>query len=98
LYARDTGTADSFYSGLFHDALLGPGPDPDFGRAPVTDVFPEQMPPHFLVHFGTRSVPAALDTVRRLGGRVQVPPFVTSYGRVTVITDSQGASFALLER
>ncbi|MER6126501.1 VOC family protein [Streptomyces sp. NPDC001795] len=98
LYARDTVAANTFYTGLFHDALFGPGAVPDFGRAPVLDAFPAEMPPHFLVHFGVADGAGALGAVNRLGGRVQVPPFETSYGRVAVVTDDQGASFALLQR
>ncbi|MFE7834658.1 VOC family protein [Streptomyces sp. NPDC057474] len=98
LYTRDTEAANSFYAHLFHDALFGPDAAPDFGRATLTDVFPAEMPPHFLVHFGTEDCEAALGTVSRLGGRVQVPPFDTSYGNVAVVTDNQGASFALLQR
>lgn len=98
LYARDTEAANDFYGSLFHDALFGPDAKPDFGRAPLSDVFPAEMPPHFLVHFGVEDREAALETVSRLGGRVQAPPFETSYGRVAVVTDDQGASFALLQR
>ncbi|WP_405735534.1 VOC family protein [Streptomyces sp. NBC_00028] len=98
LYSRDTEAANTFYGGLFHDALFGPDAVPDFGRAPVSDVFPAEMPPHFLVHFQVADCEAALGTVNRLGGRVQAPPFETSYGRAAVVTDNQGASFALLER
>lgn len=98
LYARDTEAANTFYGGLFHDALFGPDAVPDFGRAPVSDVFPAEMPPHFLVHFGVEDCEAALGAVQRLGGRVQAPPFETSYGKVAVVTDNQGASFAVLER
>lgn len=98
LYTRDTEAADLFYGGLFHDALFGPGAEPDFGRAPLTGVFPAEMPPHFLVHFLVGDCEAALGQVVRLGGRVQVPPFETSYGGVAVVTDDQGASFALLQR
>jgi predicted enzyme related to lactoylglutathione lyase len=98
LYARDTEAANTFYGGLFHDALFGPDAHPDFGRAPVSDVFPAEMPPHFLVHFGVADCEEALGTVNRLGGRVQAPPFETSYGKVAVVTDNQGASFAILER
>ncbi|MGI3226437.1 VOC family protein [Streptomyces phaeochromogenes] len=97
LYARDTAVADSFYTGLFHDALFGPGTTRDFGRVLVTEAFPAEMPPHFLVHFGVDDCEALLGTVVRLGGRVQTPPFDTSYGRVAVVTDNQGASFALLQ-
>ncbi|MDI9836011.1 VOC family protein [Streptomyces sp. KAU_LT] len=98
LYARDTEAANTFYGGLFHDALFGPGAEPDFGRAAVGEVFAEMMPPHFVVHFRVEDCAAALGAVARLGGRVQVPPFETSYGTVAVVTDNQGASFALLER
>ncbi|WP_326729105.1 VOC family protein [Streptomyces phaeochromogenes] len=97
LYARDTAVADSFYAGLFHDALFGPGTTRDFGRVLVTEAFPAEMPPHFLVHFGVDDCEALLGTVVRLGGRVQAPPFDASYGRVAVVTDNQGASFALLQ-
>ncbi|MFE0671971.1 VOC family protein [Streptomyces sp. NPDC058867] len=98
LYARDTEAANAFYGGLFHDALFGPDAEPDFGRAPVAGVFSAVMPPHFLVHFRVADCAAAVDTVLRLGGRVQAPPFETSYGMVAVVTDNQGASFAVLER
>lgn len=98
LYTTDTEAANGFYGALFHEALFGPDADPDFGRAHVTDVFPAEMPPHFLVHFRVEDCEAALGTVTRLGGRVQAPPFEASYGRVAVVTDDQGASFALLQR
>jgi predicted enzyme related to lactoylglutathione lyase len=98
LYARDTTAVDRFYGALFRDALFGPDASPDFGRAPVSDVFPAEMPPHFLVHFGVEDCDAVLQTVNRLGGRVQATPFDTSYGRVAVVTDNQGASFAVLQR
>jgi predicted enzyme related to lactoylglutathione lyase len=98
LYARDTGAANAFYGGLFHDALFGPDAEPDFGRAPLTDLFAAQMPPHFLVHFRVADCAAALAEVRRLGGRIQAGPFGASYGTVGVVSDDQGASFAVLER
>ncbi|MFF4547339.1 VOC family protein [Streptomyces sp. NPDC001435] len=98
LYTRDTEAANDFYADLFHDALFGSDTEPDFGRAPVSDVFPAEMPPHFLVHFGVEDMEDSVEAVRRLGGRVQAPPFETSYGTVTVVTDNQGASFALLRR
>lgn len=98
LYARDTEAANTFYGELFHDALFGPDAEPDFGRAAVSEVFPAEMPPHFVVHFAVQDCEAVLGTVSRLGGRVQAPPFETSYGKVAVVTDNQGASFAVLER
>ncbi len=49
-----------------------------------------EMPPHLLVHFAVTELEPALEEVTRLGGRVQVPPFGTSYGTVAVVTDNQG--------
>ncbi|MGW2826157.1 VOC family protein [Streptomyces sp. NPDC001443] len=98
LYARDTAAANAFYGALFHEALFGTGAEPEFGRAAVADVFPAEMPPHFLVHFRAEDCAAATGTVQGLGGRVQAGPFDTSYGTVAVVSDNQGASFALLER
>ncbi|MFG2603976.1 VOC family protein [Streptomyces sp. NPDC048514] len=98
LYTRDTAAANAFYGELFHEALFGTGAVPDFGRAEVTDVFPAEMPPHFLTHFRVTDLADALEAVLGLGGRVQAPPFETSYGLVAVVTDNQGASFALLQR
>ncbi|MGW7386948.1 VOC family protein [Streptomyces sp. NPDC054794] len=98
LYTRDTEEANAFYGELFHDALFAEDTEPDFGRAPVSDVFPAEMPSHFLVHFRVEDLDDALEAVRGLGGRVQAPPFETSYGTVAVVTDNQGASFALLQR
>ncbi|MEU9452038.1 VOC family protein [Streptomyces sp. NPDC048277] len=98
LYTSDTDAANAFYGHLFADALFGTDADPDFGRAPVTEVFAAGMPSQFVVHFRTGDVEAAVGAVQRLGGRVQAPPFETSYGKVAVVTDNQGASFALLQR
>lgn len=98
LYARDTDVVNTFYGNLFHEALFGPDAAPDFGRAAVSEVFPAEMPPHFLVHFAVEDMEETLATVNRLGGRVQSTPFDTSYGNVAVVTDNQGASFALLRK
>ncbi|MFJ9706432.1 VOC family protein [Streptomyces sp. NPDC101234] len=98
LYTSDTDAANVFYSQLFTDALFGAGAAPTFGRAPVTEVFAAGMPSQFVVHFRTGDVEAAVGAVQQLGGRVQAPPFSTSYGKVAVVTDNQGASFALLQR
>ncbi|MEU7407732.1 VOC family protein [Streptomyces sp. NPDC042638] len=98
LYTRDTAAANVFYGGLFHAALFGTDAQPDFGRADVTEVFPAEMPPHFVTHFRVTDLEEALGAVQRIGGRVQALPFEASYGRVAVVTDNQGASFALLQR
>ncbi|MFF5446794.1 VOC family protein [Streptomyces sp. NPDC012888] len=74
-----------------------PGPETAVvGRSLITDAFPEYLPAHFLVYFAVADVDASAATVRRLGGRVTADPFDTPYGRIAVVTDDQGAAFALL--
>ncbi|GGX62878.1 hydrolase [Streptomyces minutiscleroticus] len=96
VYSRDPGTVAPFYGAL----LGGPGgaEDGDVGRSPLRAVFPAEMPPHFLVHFQVDALDETLRAVTSLGGRIQSPLLDTAYGRVAVVTDNQGASFAVLER
>jgi len=82
-------------------APAGAEPTPDTAvaaRRRVSDVFPAEMPPHFLVHFGVPDCVAAVGAVTRLGGRVRVDPFEVPYGRMAVVGDDQGAEFAVLQR
>ncbi len=74
-----------------------PGPDTAIGgRSVITDAFPSEMPGHFLVYFCVEDCDRTADAVTRLGGRVQAPPFDIPYGRIAVLTDNQGATFAVL--
>ncbi|MFF8958785.1 VOC family protein [Streptomyces sp. NPDC014894] len=66
------------------------------GRCVLTDAFPPELPGHFLVYFCVKDCDAAVAHAVRLGGRVQAPPFDILYGRIAVLMDNQGASFAVL--
>jgi hypothetical protein len=48
---------------------------------------------HWSVTFGTDNADATAERAAALGGEVVVPPFDTSFVRMTVIRDPQGASF-----
>jgi uncharacterized protein len=109
LYSRDPEAVAPFYEdvplgGLGEEGAGTPGAaaddagTEDFGRSAVRDVFAAEMPPHFLAHFAVEDCETVLGTVIGLGGRIQVAPFDTSYGVVAVVTDNQGASFAVLQR
>lgn len=75
-----------------------PGPDTAIGgRSVGSSSFPAEMPPRFLVYFDVPDCDAAVATATRLGGRVQAAPRDIPYGRVAVLTDNQGADFALLQ-
>lgn len=67
------------------------------GRSVVSGDFPAEMPAHFLVYFNVDDCDATVETAVRLGGRIQVPPFEIPYGRMAVIHDNQGATFAVLQ-
>ncbi|OEJ52102.1 hydrolase [Streptomyces agglomeratus] len=74
-----------------------PGPDTAIGgRSVIGDVFPAEMPDHFMVYFVADDCDRAASRAVELGGRVQAQPFDTPYGRIAVLTDDQGATFAVL--
>ncbi|WP_424212396.1 VOC family protein [Streptomyces sp. BI20] len=94
--ARDEDDAGTDYR-VWSPAGTAPGPETAvLGRTPITGAFPEMLPAHFLVYFCVADCDASAAEVRRLGGRITADPFDTPYGRVAVVTDNQGASFALL--
>ncbi|WP_329064919.1 VOC family protein [Streptomyces sp. NBC_01429] len=66
------------------------------GRSVITDAFPAEMPGHFLSYFSVADCDATAATAVRLGGRVTAPPFDIPHGRMSVLLDNQGASFAVL--
>lgn len=51
----------------------------------------------FQVYFVVADCDAAADTVKRLGGRVVVGPQDSPFGRTAIVTDDQGASFAVID-
>ncbi|MGW4030634.1 VOC family protein [Streptomyces sp. NPDC004838] len=67
------------------------------GRCVLTEpAFPAELPDHFLVYFCVKDCDATVAAAIRLGGRVQARPFDIPHGRIAVLTDDQGATFAVL--
>lgn len=56
---------------------------------------PEGTPSHWLPYFGVADVDAAAEAARAGGGRVLMEPETTTYGRMAVLTDPFGATFAV---
>ncbi|MEU4493027.1 VOC family protein [Streptomyces sp. NPDC023998] len=82
---------------MWSPAGTKPGEDTAIGgRSVITDAFPAEMPGHFLIYFCVDDCDETAAAVTRLGGRVQAPPFDIPYGRIAVLADNQGASFAVL--
>lgn len=56
------------------------------------------VPSHWLTYFAVRSVDESTDKAQRLGAKVQVPPSdIPNIGRFSVLSDPQGATFALYQ-
>ncbi|MBB1245862.1 VOC family protein [Streptomyces durbertensis] len=67
------------------------------GRALVAQVFPAEMPPHFLTYFAVADCDEAVSRAGELGGRTVFPAETSQYGRFAVLVDNQGATFAVLD-
>lgn len=110
LATRDPATAEAFYTEVFgwdaHTAEMEGGPYTSFmngeraagGMMEITEEWPADVPPHWLVYFAVSDCEASAAKVEELGGSVSVPP--TSAGDVgtfAVIADPQGAVFSIIE-
>ncbi|MFJ8313048.1 MULTISPECIES: VOC family protein [unclassified Streptomyces] len=77
-----------------------PGTEPGTaigGRSLMSEAFPAELPDHFLVYFSVEDCDATAAACARLGGRVTAQPFDIPYGRMAVLNDNQGATFAVLQ-
>jgi predicted enzyme related to lactoylglutathione lyase len=61
------------------------------------DVWPEDMPSHWMTYFGVGDCDAAAATAAEIGGTVSVPPTDIAIGRFAVITDPHGAVFSVIK-
>ncbi len=58
---------------------------------------PEGTPSHWLAYFAVPDADAAVAAVEQRGGAVLMPAETTPYGRMAVVTDPFGASFAVIQ-
>jgi uncharacterized protein len=108
LATRDTAKAGDFYSGVFGWAKnvqqMGPMTYTSFmnGDRPAGGMYepgPEmgEMPPNWMVYFAVADADATLARATELGAQSCVPPMdVPGVGRMAVMTDPQGAAFAVI--
>jgi uncharacterized protein len=59
--------------------------------------WPTDLPPHWMVYFAVDDTDAAGSRAEELGGRVSVPPFDSSVGRIAVLNDPMGAVFSVIQ-
>lgn len=60
------------------------------------DMWPADLPPHWMIYFEVEDPDAAAARAAELGGTVSVPPTDTPAGRFAVLSDPQGAFFSVI--
>lgn len=110
LATTDQGAAKQFYGKLFgyefSESPLGEGMTYTILKLAGRDAaaiqtmrgrdYPAGTPPHWLNYVAVENVDASAQKVTAAGGRVLAPPFdVMEHGRMTLVTDPHGATFAL---
>lgn len=66
------------------------------GIMAMDENWPADLPPHWMVYFLVDDTDVAAARVEELGGKVSVPPFDSSAGRIAVVGDSQGGTFSII--
>jgi len=109
LATGDIAKAGDFYSGVFgwekNVQQMGPMTYTSFmnGQRPAAGMYepgPEmgEMPPNWMVYFAVADADATLARALELGGKSCAPPMdVPGVGRMAVMTDPQGAAFAVIK-
>jgi uncharacterized protein len=111
LNTRDTKAAEAFYTKLFgwtakHGAPGAPmeytefntqGP-PSIGMMPINEHMPAHVPSYWMPYFQVADCDASTAKATANGGKVMVPPTdIPKTGRFSIVTDPQGAMFALFK-
>ncbi len=111
LNTRDVEGAKAFYGDVFGWGLetedLGEGRGSYttimLGGGPVGGVLdmnergvPEEVPAHWQVYFVVEDIDAAVEQAKAGGGGVMVEPFDVPVGRIAILHDPHGASFAAI--
>jgi predicted enzyme related to lactoylglutathione lyase len=109
LNTRDLAKAKSFYADVFgweaNDLDMGGMDYTEFklgdkaiaGMLAMPDMVPGHVPAHWLVYFGVEDTDATVAKATALGSTMMVPPTDIPPGRFSVLTDLDGATFAVLQ-
>jgi len=109
LGTRDTEKAGEFYSNVFAWSKQALPASPveytifhngDRIAGGMYKITPEMgpMPPHWLVYFAVEDCDAKTEQAKELGGRVmRAPEDIPEVGRFSILTDPQGAAFAIIK-
>jgi predicted enzyme related to lactoylglutathione lyase len=111
LVTRDVEAAKKFYAAAFGiepaEFPMGDGPPYTIiqvdgrgvgGIMHMGDEFPEDVPSHWLVYFGTDDTDATVEQAKALGATVMAEPFdVPDVGRIAVFNGPHGEAFAVIK-
>ncbi len=93
LFGWNANTAD--FGGMTYTELKV-GDDTIAGMLEMGDNFPPEVPPHWLTYFSVADTDAIAAKAAELGGTIVAPPNDIPPGRMSVIADPHGATFAVL--
>jgi predicted enzyme related to lactoylglutathione lyase len=103
LSARDLESSKAFYPALFGWRMKESEEYTEWHRGEhavggmLRSHAPEEVPPYWLPYFAVGDCEVAVKTVQSLGGSILVPPMdIEKVGRFAVVTDPQGAVFAVI--
>jgi predicted enzyme related to lactoylglutathione lyase len=112
LNTRDLTGAKEFYGAVFPDwtfddmtneagdsytmIMLGGRPAGGIFDLGSKEEIPAEVPPHWQVYFGVEDADAAVATTREAGGAVMMEPTDIPFGRISVLADPHGGSFAII--
>jgi uncharacterized protein len=112
LTTRDTKAAETFYTQLFDWTAKHSAPDsgmdytefsnqekPGAGMMSMPAEMPPQVPSYWMPYFQVADCDASTGQAKQLGGNLMVGPHdIPKTGRFAILTDPQGAMFALFTR
>lgn len=106
---RDAGAARDFYTALLNSTTeklpgdmtyytLHQGSDTVGGIMQMDDGhWPASIPPHWMPYFAVNDIQDAVKIAAEHGGTVNVPPFESPYGLVSILSDPAGAVFSVIQ-
>jgi predicted enzyme related to lactoylglutathione lyase len=109
LATRDMNAAKAFYAQVFGWApKANPMPDGSEyvewqidgrsvgGGMSMGSMYPPEVPAHWLVYFAVQNTDDIVKRAEQAGGRVIAPPMDIPQGRFAIVSDPQGAAFAVI--
>ncbi|HVB42250.1 MAG TPA: VOC family protein [Streptosporangiaceae bacterium] len=106
--SRDFAANENFYraifgysynnlsAGDFRYATFKTTGNPLGGIGDLGTLAPADTPAHWRTYFGVNDTDEAVEIVTKLGGNVLAPAWDSPYGRMAIVSDDQGAVFALM--